>query len=222
MKTAQVVLVLWGCLLGMVASAAMVQEKTFPTSGIRTVMVEHAAGDVEIIAGAPEVMSVQVAQLPGNAVCATSTEKVGSTFEIRTRAVGAVPGKCSVDLRLTIPKTMAIEATIGAGNVDLRNIAGKLTLSLGVGSITGNVDLKTAKITLGDGPLALSWNSMPARGDLDLKVARGDVTLSFPKGSAISTTLTPTPAPISSQVSIDANAPFKVTGTVGAGSIAFR
>lgn len=64
MKTIPIAVALCGCLLGASAQGLEITEKTFSASGIRSVVVEHAAGDVEIVAGAPNVMSVQTAQRP--------------------------------------------------------------------------------------------------------------------------------------------------------------
>lgn len=219
MKTAQIIAVLCGFILGTVANAAEYTEKTFPTGKIRTVILNHTAGDVEFVAGAPGVMSIQSAPMPGFAACPLTGEAIDNTYKITTTPAA----QCQLHLKITVPKAMAIEAKVAVGTVDLRNLAGKLDLNLGDGAVTGMVDLKAAKIIVANGPVMLTWLSQPKKGNLDFRVARGDVLLRFPQGSAVNTDIAPRgTAAFTSQVPIDAAAPFKISGTVGTGNIAIR
>lgn len=220
MKTAQIIAVLCGFILGTVAYAAEYTEKTFPTGKIRTVVLNHTAGDVEFVAGAPGVMSIQSAPMPGIAACPLTGEAIDNTYQITTRPIA---GQCQLHLKITVPKTMAIDAKVAVGAVDLRNLAGKLDLNLGDGAVMGTVELKSAKVIVANGPVMLTWLSQPKKGSLDFRVARGDVLLRFPRGTAVNTDIAPTgTAAFTSQVPIDASAPFKISGTVGTGNIAIR
>lgn len=219
MKTVRVIAVVCGVILGTAVGAAEFTEKTFPTGKIRTVAINHTAGDVEIVAGAPGVMSIQSAPMPGFAACQLSGEAIDSTYQLTTTPAA----QCQLHLKITVPKTMAIDAKVAVGAVDLRNLEGKLNLNLGEGAVSGMVDLKAAKIIVANGPVMLTWLSQPKKGSLDFRVARGDVLLKFPQGSAVDTNITPKgTAGFTSQVPIDAAAPFKISGTVGTGNIAIR
>lgn len=223
MKTAQIMGVVCSILLGASVYATEYVEKTFPTGNIKTVVLDHIAGNVEFVAGAPEVISIQSAQRSGSVACVTTADVIGTAYQIITKPVGTVGGQCQMNLKITVPKSMAIDARVAAGTVDLRNLVGKLDLNLGDGAVTGTVDLKAAKIVVASGSITLKWLSPPRKGSLDFQVARGDVVLRFPQGSAVNADIAPAgAAAFTSQVPIDVAAPFKVSGAVGAGNIAIR
>jgi Putative adhesin len=116
-------------------------------------------------------------------------------------------GECSLDGTLTLPPTMALDASTGGGDLTVTGLAspvslnsgggdlslngtsGRLTLSTGGGDINGNsLKSPTVKVATGGGDVELIFSVVPQ--NVQVNTGGGDITIVLPDGTdsyAIST-----------------------------------
>lgn len=89
--------------------------------------------------------------------------------------------RCDTELVLTVPATSAVQADLGAGNVDVTGLSGTLDLTTGAGNVAGTGLVAapvTAKTPAGNVDLAFA----AAPPTVDAEATAGNVTVRLPVG----------------------------------------
>jgi len=181
-------------------SQSNVSTRTFAVSGTPTVVVNNAAGNVHISAGAANQVIVQITKhvrmgvgagtqqafnsMSANIAQQGSTITITSDFSQNVGLGNLLQGR-SIDYAITLPAGSVVRADVSAGNIDAANTTGPLTLITNAGNVTAT------NVTFGNGS-ALKTNagnvtasgSLAPGASLDMRVNAGNASLALPATTA--------------------------------------
>lgn len=194
-------------------------DKTIPAGTITVFMLEHTNGNVTITGTADSVIRITTHKVRGDNACYTAIDQDDTVLDLQTARLDLMIEPCEVNATIALPKTMAIEAIVGSGNITVQNMTGNINVTMSAGTLTARGNFPLALFELGIGKLDATWETLPKPGAVTFDVGQGEVILNFPKGSAISTELNPGRATVATQVNDTSSASFNVFGTMRGGKI---
>jgi DUF4097 and DUF4098 domain-containing protein YvlB len=180
------------------ATAATTQ--TFAVSGVPTVRITSQAGNIEVVRGdaaAVTVAATKHARARTHADAENTLRQIsvnvtqnGNVVAVQvsmpeTLGFGFLIGDRNVDLTVTVPAQANLEARLNAGNVDVRDITGTVTIANDAGNLTlDNVSLAGVS-TLSDhaGNVDVA-GTLQAGASLDARTNAGNVTAALPAATA--------------------------------------
>jgi len=183
------------CVLGPVTVAE--DELSF-TDEVHRVVIDAGAGDVEVVRA--DVASTEVdrtMRYSGEAPTMTANVRDGVlTLRVQCRPLQR---QCSVDHIVRLPDDASVVVDVGAGDVYVRDLAGKVDVDTGSGDVelvdivgsvvattgSGSVDgdglvSKDVVVDTGSGDVTLDLLEAPSEVDID--TGSGDVRLDLPGG----------------------------------------
>jgi hypothetical protein len=198
--TALVIALVAGLALGGVGTMrSNVTSRVLQVQGTPTVVVNNAAGNVHITTGNASTVTVQITKHVRPVDSATAQRAFDSigvniaqqgntatiTSDFGASELGNLLQGRSVDYAITLPTSSAVQADVSAGNIDVANTIGMLTLTSSAGNVTTN------NVTFGQGStLQTSAGNVNASGalgpggSLQVRVSAGNATLELPASIA--------------------------------------
>jgi hypothetical protein len=176
-----------------------VTSRTLQVSGTPTVVVKNTAGNVRVVTGGASVVTVQItkrvraaddgaAQRGFDSIGVNSAQQGNTTTitsDFSSVWLGGITQSRSVDYFITLPAGSAVRAEVGAGNIDVANTTGVLTLTSSAGNIT------TSNVAFGVGSaLRASAGNVNAEGRLApggsllVRISAGNATIELPATTA--------------------------------------
>ena len=113
-------------------------------SRVTTLVVTNQAGDVHITGGSSDAVSVAEHISFHGTAPATTHRTAAATLSLDSNCPAAET--CTVDYAITVPRTITVRVSDGAGNVTLGSLGGPVTVHVKAGrvsltSLTGPVDV---------------------------------------------------------------------------------
>ena len=184
---------------GLWTTHTSVSSRAFRVDGTPTLVVTNASGNVSVVAGDASTVTVQTTMRArvadsgwaqrafdsmnvaftqqGNRITATSTFSPGLM-------VGIAQGR-SIDYVITAPAGSSVQADVSAGNVDVSNTTGALTLTTSAGNITtsntGFAAGSTLRTSAGN---VIANGYLMSGGSLRVGVSAGNATIGLPASTA--------------------------------------
>jgi hypothetical protein len=184
----------WGALIANEdAATATTEVRALPVSAAPTVRVRNPWGDVTVVAGGADRVTVQATgttrrlsqRQAGNDLQEMGVELVqtadGVTVETRQDRGGGFPTRTRLDLLVTAPPTSNLDAELGLGDLEARGLTGTMRVDVDRGSVRlDGVALSgasTVEVENGDVDLR---GQLAADEQLEVQVDVGDVRLALP------------------------------------------
>lgn len=173
-----------GLALGLLLAAGcskMVRDAPISVPGlVKRVVVRVDHGNVEIVAS-PETKQVEIVRTSKESGGQGSTHEVTDGVLTVAGSCGGLP-KCRINHRIRVPVDTAVAIEVKDGDVALMDVAGDVTVDVGLGNVSGlrlsaaNTDVHTE-----GGNIDLIFAAPPQ--SLTADAAAGDVDLRVPEGS---------------------------------------
>jgi DUF4097 and DUF4098 domain-containing protein YvlB len=155
-------------------------ERTFEVGSEPLLDVTNFAGSLTVQAGEGDVIQVRATKRVSSERDLDQVEVAmserGNGLLVRTKTLRNLKN-ASVDLEIKVPPGSRLELHTGAGSVQVRNIAGQVTIYSGA----GNIDLQgtTGSVRLGVGAGEIRYEGTPA-GQCSFETGAGEITLRLP------------------------------------------
>lgn len=170
-----------GLLLVVAGCSTFVRDKPVEIPGaVKRVIVNVDHGNVEIIAS-PETSTVEIVRTSKDSAGPGSMHDMKDGVLTVEGRCGRAP-KCRINHRIRVPLDTAVTITVKDGDVALMDVAGDVTVDVGLGNVSGlrlasnlaDVHTEGGNIDLifSTGPQSLAAHA--AAGDIDLRVPAGD------------------------------------------------
>jgi hypothetical protein len=176
-----------------------VTSRTLQVQGTPTVVVDNTAGNVHIVTGAASSVTVQVTKhvrAAGSATVQSGFDSIvvniaqqGNTITISSDFssswMGGMLRSRSVDYAITLPAGSSIQADVTAGNIDVSNTSGVLTLTSTAGNITtDHVTFASSSMLQSSAGNVIANGSLAPGASLQVKVSAGNATVQLPATTA--------------------------------------
>lgn len=208
-------LVFWGTAYGAFNDI----DQTYSAKDIKKIHVEHTEGKIHVSGANTDSIKVKARKTNGDKTCTTQVSIKGSVLEIKTARSVFGRIRCAVDLDLVVPQDLAIEGSIGASFMDIKNVASDLNLSIGAGAMEAVIGSNNAKIKVGAGKVNVRWFKKIQEGNVDLEVGSGLMTIILPAGMIVDASLEHGMGSVTNDVETSSKSKFKIKGKVGFGNI---
>jgi len=154
-------------------------EETYEIDDIETIVLRVDNGDVEIVADERDDVRVDL-DYGGVTMDEVGMDQVGDVLYIDLDC-GLLP-TCGGDLRLMVPPSLEIDATLEAGDLSLYELEGPVMADLWAGSLDG-IELAMEYISASNthGEVALDFELQPEQVCVD--VTTGSIELDVPAGA---------------------------------------
>lgn len=155
-------------------------DETHPA--VSRLVVDSDAGNIEILPGSDDASEVtSVLRWSGDARPEVTQTVEGDTLRITSRCPRLDGEHCSTDFTVKLPVTAAVEATVAAGGVKVRDLRGtqRLTSSAGNVSATG-LRAPDVRVEAKAGSIDLEFADAPQTVDAQSKA--GNVRIALPSG----------------------------------------
>jgi hypothetical protein len=188
-----------GVAIHRVTSAVTVENNTsqqFAVTGTPSIVVENTDGSVVVRSGATDTITVEATMSASGASTtaaqralsdiSVSATQTGDTVTVRTTmsGSGSLFFPRTVALVITVPPTSNLNVTLRAGNVDVSDVSGAISVNLQLG------DLNAQGLTLQDGSRfevtggsALLDGALAPGASVSVKVQRGEASLTLPSAT---------------------------------------
>jgi hypothetical protein len=192
-----------------VTAATLTTSKSFSAIEVEKVSINFPAGEL-VISAADEMDAIHVtmiARCRSGSKCEERVQRLRLVSDIEgdTRVFrlegqkNNFPGAPTIKLRFEIPPHLAVSVHMGAGEVDIRDLAGNLGLTMGAGDVeiralesslrtvdvhvgVGDANLRVGERRFdGRGFLAkrLQWSQGSGLGRLEVDLGAGDVNVAL-------------------------------------------
>jgi hypothetical protein len=163
--------------------------QTFVVSGTPSVVISDSAGNVTIQQGSGSRVTVQVTKHAWGINDAAAkgvlnsmvvnVSQSGATITVNTQWSGTA--RRSVDLLVTVPAEANANVHLGAGNIDVHQVTGAITLDNGAGNLTasGVTFTGTSRLHAGAGNVTVD-GAMASGAAVDVVVGAGNAALTLP------------------------------------------
>lgn len=172
-----------------------VTTKTFAVSGMPSLVVTDAAGNVRIQPGSGDHVVVQVTKhawagstsvarrgLSTVAVNLTqSSDVITVQAQFPTNVFDGGMTRRTVDLLITTPAQVNVDVNLGAGNLEARQLSGAIKLVSGAGTITlgGVTFAQSSLVNTGAGNITGEC-AIASGADVRMQIGAGNATLTMP------------------------------------------
>lgn len=225
-----------------VVNAAEGVRKTFPAAGVKMIRIQTESGDIEVQGTGRQDAQVEVTKMDPER-CAVTMEARGDALVLEIRSLSRWFWKssgCQAGFKVQAPASLGLEASSGAGDIKASGLQGALILKDGSGDIrfdgvagevsaksgSGNVEgtLRSSRVSImtGSGDLKLRWTQAPGEGDVQVKTGSGDVSLAFPGGAKVRTSILSGVGTVSNELGEASDARLTVSVMSGSGDVAIR
>lgn len=223
MKTISIRSAVLGALLawsGAVVAADDEAPQSFPAAGVHTVRIEQREGLVQVT-GLDNVDTITLAVVnhKGGPKCQTDVDPNRSGVLVVKARHGLLRGlQCDVDVEVTMPAQLALDADVGASTIRLAALRGNVRVRAGTGRIEGSVATTDADFRIGTGKAAVAWTEPPTRGKVAFAVTTGRMELTFPKVTVARVAVRQGVGRFENQLRTDPQGAFVIEGKLGVGA----
>lgn len=187
---------------------------------ITRLVIDSDAGDLQLRSGPDGAAEVtRVLRWTGEARPEVTEEVDADTLRVTARCPDRLDGEqCSVDFRVTLPAAAAVEATVGAGDVTVRDLGGaqRLTSSAGKVAATG-LRAAEARVETSAGDVDVEFATAPRT--VEAQSSAGDVRVALPAGDAYRVDADTGAGDVTVDVAQDPAAGRTVTARTSAGDV---
>ena len=216
------------------------ETRAFPAAGIRIVHVSTVSGDVHVSSnsGGAEATLVATKREFGDA-CSFVAEVRDKTLFVEVKQTGFFKfiHDCRVDIALSVPRGVNVNAALGSGDLEVQGIRGELAYKVGSGDVRANgaftsVDGKSGSggvnlagllgggsIVTGSGNMRLAYAKTPKTGLLDIKAGSGEAVVLMPKGSKVHANLRAGSGSLINEIGDDPKSTFELDMKAGMGDL---
>ncbi|MBI4239192.1 MAG: hypothetical protein HY696_12365 [Deltaproteobacteria bacterium] len=194
--------------------------RSFPASGVHTVRIAQREGLVQVT-GLQHVdtITINVVNHKGGAKCLTDVDANRSGVFVVQARHGLLRGlQCDVDIEVTMPDTVALDADVGASTIRLAALRGNVRVKASTGRIEGTLATSDAELQVGTGKVDVVWTEAPTRGRVAFSVATGRMDLAFPKETVAKMAVRHGVGRFENQLRTDPQAAFVIEGKLGVGA----
>jgi len=195
-------------------------EKTLIDDPVRAVLVDTTNGDVIVLAGNGGELVVERTEHWAVRRPTVEVAVHDEVARVTARCSWMPLSRCAVDVRITVPAGVRVEALTSNGRIALTGIDGWILANTTNGSVTGT-GLRSPEVltTTTNGDVSLEFAEAPSR--VVVATSNGDVDLVLPGGPYRSTLATSNGA-TSVDVPVDEFAERTVEAVTSNGDIALR
>ncbi|MGH3568430.1 MAG: DUF4097 family beta strand repeat-containing protein [Pseudonocardia sp.] len=172
---------------GSAASTSSEGDRTTETStetypAVSRLAVDSDAGNIEILPGSDDASEVtSVLRWSGDARPEVTQTVEGDTLRVTSRCPRLNGEQCSTDFTVTLPATAAVEASVAAGGVEVRDLRGTQRLSSAAGSVSATgLRATDVRVEAKAGSIDLEFADAPQTVDAQSKA--GNVRIALPSG----------------------------------------
>lgn len=180
-------------------SRSNVTSRTLQVHGTPTLIIRNAAGNVHVTTGDAATVTVQstkhiraaddASAQRGFASIGVNIEQQGNTITVTSDFasvwLAGITQNRSVDYAITVPAGSAVRAEVSAGNIDVANTSGVLTLTSSAGNITtSNVAFAADSVLRTSAGNVIANGSLAPGGSLQVRVSAGNATIELPATTA--------------------------------------
>jgi len=176
-------------------------QHTFDASTYDRVTLDLHAADVRLEGSAAGEVGVTLRELEVTDGCQIRIEPRGRELVVEARLDGHL-GRCEVDVDMSLPATVEVDLSVGAGDIDLHSLLSGISISAGAGDVEGSVggdrvgvetgagDIRLSGLTSavsaasGAGDVRLTFDRAP-KGRIDASTGVGDVELRLPAATPV-------------------------------------
>src|SRR4051794_13844389 len=170
------------------ANALLDSEKTEEFAvrePVRTVVVTADAGNVKVVATDAERVTVRRTTHWVTSEPKPTKTVSGGVLRLADGCDGWTTFRCETSYQIEVPRGLAVDVKVGAGDIDVRGVTGAANLSSGSGDVSGHALAGTRLRGHSDsGDVRLELLSSPSSveaqsdsGDVDIEVPRGEYAL---------------------------------------------
>jgi hypothetical protein len=204
---------------GQLGEVRQSSEQSFAVGETPSLSIDNFAGQVTVVAGEPGTIRVQVTkkargQSRLDSLAVSIVEKEDG-LQIETRNSSHL-SNVSVDLEITAPADTRLDVQNGAGEVDVTDLTGDLTLHTGAGSVDVSGASGVARLDTGAGSIRYEGNP---QGDCRFDTGAGSIEVYLPSDASVKVDLSTGVGDISVDFDVAGQVSRqRVQGVVGAGS----
>jgi hypothetical protein len=191
--------------------------KTYQISSpVSTVVVTGHAGNVTVTGGSGPGISVTEQVLYSRTPPVTTRTVSGGTLTVTYTCATQVV--CGVTYTLSVPRSVALQVTAGAGSIRLSGLAGSVTAKANVGIINATgLTGASASLTTDVGAITASFAVAPATVQASARV--GAITLRVPGGTSYRVTANAHVGKATVSTAQSATSAHAITATTDIGAI---
>lgn len=172
--------------------------KALTVSGTPSLVISDSAGVITLQTGGGSQVIVQVtkhawgssAAVAQNGLSSTTVDVLqnGNTItvrsEFRSSYFDSGAARRTVDLLVTVPAQVNVDAHLGAGNIDARQMSGTIRLDTGAGNVTlsGVTFSGGSRLNTGAGAIVATC-ALASGANVDVHVGAGNVTMTLPSST---------------------------------------
>ncbi len=194
----------------------------FKAEGINVLNIKHNQGRISITGSDGDTIKISIDKVKGGSSCQTNVVPKGVELNVETEHSIFSSFTCEVDLEISVPKNVALNADVGASTLHINDILGNIKINVGAGQIEGKIGAKETSIKLGAGQVNLVWVRPITNGSIDLSVGSGVVNMLFPKESVINPVVMRGFGNITNELKVDRQSAFKINANVGFGTVSLK
>lgn len=164
-------------------------SKTFTVSGTPSLMISDTAGNITIQQGDGNQVTVQVTKhawgsstgVAQDGLNRTTVDVMQSANTITVNVQVSGPERRSVDLSVMVPPQANADVHLAAGNIDVRQFTGAITLDAGAGNVTADTMTfaGTSRLHTGAGNITVA-GAIASGATVAVLVGAGNATLTLP------------------------------------------
>ncbi len=207
------------CLFPLAAHAG---TQAYDASNIRELRLIHNDGVINIVGKQTAFITVNITSQRGEDHCQTKVSRLGSVLEIKTSRSWFDFRSCRTDLVLTIPENLPVSGDIGASQLQLDDLSGRLGIKVGAGDVMGNILSSDVEFTVGAGSLRLTWDRSMTEGRVVMKVGAGTADLFFPRAMTILPSVTQGLGHFMNDANSSQDSRFRVEAELGIGNVSLH
>lgn len=159
-------------------AVTLTTSRPFSVDDARIVSVEFPAGELTISSGDGDLIEATMTARCSSPAAEERARRIrlvsemrGDTRAFRVEGMRKFPPQPSLSLHLVIPRWLAVQVHMGAGDVDVRDVLGNVELELGAGDVTvraprQRVQTVRVHVGVGDANLRVGPRAIEGRGFL--------------------------------------------------------
>lgn len=216
-------------------------SKEIDAKGLNELILKNRAGSAVVSSTTGAKAKVVAVKKRFSPTCKLTIERVGTRLIVENKQTGFVNSDdCEVQFQIDVPKLIQLDLSQGSGDLRVKEIDGALKFNLGSGQmkadgrftkIDGHTGSGGAKIwglegggslATGSGDFDINFAKAPVSGALDINIASGNATVSFPKASRVHTEFTSVSGTLDNKLGDTADAGFRLSMKAASGNLTVK
>lgn len=189
--------------------------------GVKRVDLRVAAGSVKITGrtDGSTTATVEVKKKRYDERCRLVVEQRGELLFVELGSKSLFSALCEADFTITVPRDVALKIKNGSGDVAVEGCTGLALVDVGSGNVSALGLRAPASFRAGSGNLKVTFEEVPADGNLEIRSGSGSAEVLFPKKAKIRTSFSAGSGKLRNLLGDSSEARFTVTMKTGSGSL---